>query len=296
MSKSSCAIMFVDISGSTQMYDQLGDEVAKETIDKCLSLLGDIVVTHNGVVVKSIGDELMCRFENAAEAVLAAINSQIDIGDLEFTGGVSQINIRAAVHFGEVIVDSDDIFGDAVNVAARMTGISRSGQIVTTESTVNDLPEELRSRTRQIDLVKVKGKQEKLAVYEVLWEQQDRITKISTDLLSRTEGAKNSLTLTHRDKTVELGDVKKPVTIGRNSDCSFVVDTPLASRVHASIELRRGKYVITDQGTNGTYLSTDSGQKIYLRREEFILHGQGKLSLGKPLDKCEDDDLVYFDC
>jgi class 3 adenylate cyclase len=251
MNKTNCAIMFVDIGGSTQLYDQLGDEVAKETIDKCLALLSDIVVAQQGVVVKTIGDELMCRFDTAAEAILAAIASQTDIGRLEITA-MPYIAIRAAVHFGEVIVDSDDIFGDAVNIAARMTGISRTGQIVTTESTVKVLPEELRSRTRQIDLVKVKGKQEKLAVYEVLWEQEERVTKISTDLLSRTEGTKNALTLSHGSDSLELADLKKPITIGRSAKCTFVVDTPLASREHALIELRRGKYVITDQGTNGT--------------------------------------------
>ena len=60
MNKTSCTIMFVDISGSTQIYEQLGDEVAKQTIDKCLAQISDIVVAHQGTVVKSIGDELMC--------------------------------------------------------------------------------------------------------------------------------------------------------------------------------------------------------------------------------------------
>jgi class 3 adenylate cyclase len=55
MNKTNCAIMFVDISGSTQLYDQLGDELAKEAIDKCLALLSDIVAAQQGVVVKTIG-------------------------------------------------------------------------------------------------------------------------------------------------------------------------------------------------------------------------------------------------
>ena len=295
MNKTSCAIMFVDISGSTQIYEQLGDEIAKQSIDKCLAQISDIVVAQQGIVVKSIGDELMCRFESPADAILAAISSQVEVGTLKFTG-LAHIAIRAAVHFGEVIEDSNDIFGDAVNVAARMTGISRAGQILTTESTFNDLPEELRSQTRQIDLLHVKGKQEKLAVYEVLWEQQDRITKISTDLLSRMEELETVLTLSHRNESKELSNLKKPVTVGRSRDCGFVVDTALASREHVLIEQRRGKFVITDQGTNGTYIVTHSGQEVYLRREEFILHGKGKFSLGKPLTECEDADLVFYEC
>ena len=295
MNKTSCTIMFVDISGSTQIYELLGDEVAKQTIDKCLAQISDIVVAHQGTVVKSIGDELMCRFDTAAEAILAAISSQVEVGTLNFTG-LTHMAIRAAVHFGEVIEDSDDIFGDAVNVAARMTGISRAGQILTTESTVNDLPDELRSQTRQIDLTHVKGKQEKLAVYEVMWEQQDRITKISTDLLSRSEETESVLLLSHRGQSLELGNLQAPVTIGRSENCTFRVDTALASREHALIEQRRGNFVITDQGTNGTYIETHSGQEVYLRREDFILHGKGKFSLGKPLIDCEDADLIFYEC
>ena len=99
MNKTSCTIMFVDISGSTQIYEQLGDEVAKQTIDKCLAQISDIVVAHQGTVVKSIGDELMCRFDTAAEAVLAAISSQVEVGTLNFTG-LTHMAIRPAVHFG----------------------------------------------------------------------------------------------------------------------------------------------------------------------------------------------------
>ena len=104
------------------------------------------------------------------------------------------------------------------------------------------------------------------------------------------------LTLSHRSESKELSNLKIPVTIGRSDGCGFVVDTALASREHALIEQRRGKFVITDQGTNGTYIATHSGQEVYLRREEFILHGKGKFSLGKPLTDCEDDDFVFYEC
>ena len=84
--------MFVDISGSTQMYEKLGDEVAKKTIDKCLAQLSDIVVAQNGCVIKSIGDELMCRFDSADAAIKAAETCQIEVGAMTFTG-ISRISI-----------------------------------------------------------------------------------------------------------------------------------------------------------------------------------------------------------
>jgi len=287
--------MFVDISGSTQMYEKLGDEVAKKAIDKCLAQLSDIVVAHNGYVIKSIGDELMCRFDSADAAINAAVACQVEIGALTFTG-LSRISIRAAVHIGQVIEDDNDIFGDAVNVAARMTGISRAGQILTTEDTVKALSENLGVDVRQIDLAQVKGKEDKIPVYEVLWEKHDRVTRISNDLLARMQESDMNLKLIHDMDSFMMSNRQKTAKIGRSEDCDFIVDTVLASRVHAIIELRRGKFIITDQGTNGTYVGTNSGQEIYLRREEFILHGKGKISLGQPFRECDEAELIYYEC
>ena len=287
--------MFVDISGSTQMYEKLGDEIAKQAIDKCLAQLSDIVVAQNGSVIKSIGDELMCRFDNADEAIEAAVACQVEVGTMTFTG-LARISIRAAVHFGQVIEDENDIFGDAVNVAARMTGISRAGQILTTEDTVNAISENLGATVRQIDLAQVKGKEERIPVYEVLWERQDRVTRISNDLLARMQESDMHLKLTHGEDSLDMSNQQKTAKIGRSKDCDFIVDTALASRVHAIVELRRGKFFISDQGTNGTYVSTNSGQEVYLRREEFILHGKGKISLGQPFAECGEAELIYFEC
>lgn len=287
--------MFVDISGSTQMYEKLGDEIAKQAIDKCLAQLSDIVVAHNGSVIKSIGDELMCRFDNADAAIGAAVACQVEVGTMTFTG-LARISIRAAVHFGQVIEDENDIFGDAVNVAARMTGISRAGQILTTQDTVNAISDNLGATVRQIDLAQVKGKEDRIPVYEVLWERQDRVTKISNDLLARMQESDMHLKLTHGADSLDMSNQQKTAKIGRSEDCDFIVDTALASRVHAIVELRRGKFFISDQGTNGTYVSTNSGQEVYLRREEFILHGKGKISLGQPFAECGEAELIYFEC
>lgn len=142
MRKASCAIMFADVSGSTRLYDDHGNEVAKKIIDTCLGCLQVITETHQGVVIKKIGDELMCRFDNVAAAISAARLSQAEFQSLQVDENI-KLSIRAGIHFGEVIEDENDIFGDAVNVAARMAGIAKSGQIITTQSSVDELPAEM---------------------------------------------------------------------------------------------------------------------------------------------------------
>jgi class 3 adenylate cyclase len=295
MQKTSCAIMFADISGSTRLYEQMGDDVAKKLIDRCLGHLQVVTEAHNGTVIKKIGDELMCRFESAESAVASARVSQFEIKSLQALEK-TPLSIRAGVHYGEVIEDEDDIFGDAVNIAARMAGIAKGGQIITTADTVDALSAGLASEVRQVDITRVKGKQEKLAVYEVLWEKSSEVTRVATELLSRSVEKPVKLRLSSGDRVCELGSEIESISIGRDDACDLVVNTALASRRHAICELRRGKFVIVDQGTNGTYVSMAGGGEVYLRREELVLRGKGAISLGKPVAEADPAELIEFEC
>ncbi len=295
MQKSSCAIMFADISGSTRLYDQLGDDIAKQCIGKCLDHLTAITEAHKGIVIKTIGDEVMCRFDSADAAVTAAQFSQLEIQSLQLQAN-TRVMIRAGIHFGGVIEENDDIFGDAVNVAARMTGIARGGQIITTEETVGKLSAALSSQTRQVDLTRVKGKQEKIAVYEVLWEQNDEVTRMATQLLSRKQDITLQLELRYGSTLCTLSDENAAISIGRGEDCDLQTTASLASRKHARCELRRGKFIITDQSTNGTYITPNHGDEVYLRREELILQGRGSISLGNPASESDTSEFIYYHC
>ena len=179
-----------------------------------------IVETHGGIVIKEIGDELMCRFDSADSAVSAARLAQTEIGNLKLLAG-SPLSIRAGIHFGEVIEDEDDIFGDAVNVAARMAGIARGGQIIA--DTVDRLSPEQSAQARQVDLTRVKGKQEKLAVYEVVWEQAGDVTRVATELLSRSVAKPARLVLSRAELRIEVDSESEPVSIGRDESCDLVV-------------------------------------------------------------------------
>jgi len=287
--------MFADVSGSTMLYDQMGDEVAKGAIDRCLAHLQEVVEVSQGVVIQKIGDELMCRFDTAEQGIRAAKAVQSEASNLPVLDDI-KLSIRVGLHYGLVIEDDNDIFGDAVNVAARMAGIAKGGQVITTFDTVNALPDELADQVRQIDLTHVKGKPEKLEVYEVIWEQNGDFTRVASQLLSRAKTGLMKLIIKFRAHHIELSSESRTITFGRDSSCDLVVDTALASRKHVSIELRRGKFVLTDQGTNGTYVSFLGKEEIYLRREELILQGTGQVSLGQPVAETEKSNLIQFEC
>lgn len=255
-----------------------------------------ITESQHGVVIKKIGDELMCRFETAAQAISSATISQTEIQSIQVDGAI-KLSIRAGIHFGKVIEDDNDIFGDAVNVAARIAGIAKAGQILTTEDTYQQLPSDISQHIRQIDFTRVKGKQDRLAIYEVVWEQPAQVTKMATQLLDRTIKHKSKLELKlGHGEWVALENENNSLSIGRDEECDLKVDSVLASRKHAVCEMRRGKFIIIDQSTNGTYVTDMLDRNIYLRRENLILQGTGIISLGNPATEVEASLLIHYKC
>lgn len=295
MTQPKLAVLFADISGSTSLYERLGDIDARRQIAACLSTITEQVARHAGVVVKTIGDELMCTFADAECAVRAAIGmNSVLVGDNQSaTDGPVDLSIRVGLHFGPVIREQGDVFGDTVNVAARMAGLAKGGQIITTEPTVKNLSPVLRATTRLFDHAPVKGKKGEITIYEVIWQQEDATNLASSVLASPSPAGK--LVLRYKQKEVQLDYQCPSASLGRSEPCDIIVNSERASRRHARIECRRGKYIIVDQSTNGTYVRFTDDEQIFLRWEEMPLKGQGMISLGLPFDK-DPQDIVHFVC
>jgi adenylate cyclase len=294
MTTTICTIVFIDVDEAHKIYASLGNQIARQSIDQFLAKVRLTIDLHRGIVVKTIGEGLMCRFESADEAVKAVTLIQASSGPVDLVGHPG-FRLRIGLHQGNVIEDDDDIFGDSVNVAARMRDFARSGQTIITADTVDVLSDEIQKRIRQIDLTHVKGKKEKMALFEVLWEFKEEVTRQTTHLLSKIN-FQGLLMLSHLDNKFVMKDDYESILLGRGESCQFVIKTELASREHAVIEVRRGKFVLIDQGSNGTFVKTESGREVYLRREAFVLHARGQISLGKPFKKCIDAELTYFKC
>src|SRR5689334_18180760 len=133
------AILFADVSGSTALYELLGDKPAAKAIDACLGALKEVIETRGGEVVKTIGDELMVVFNSAAAACEAAREMQHRMAAWPPISG-AKLAIRIGFHHGLVLEDKGDFWGDGVNTAARLAGLAKAGQILTTGATANALP------------------------------------------------------------------------------------------------------------------------------------------------------------
>ena len=291
--QSSYTVMFIDFVGSTRLYDLLGNLEANATVDQVMSLVASLVEQGQGTVIKTIGDELMCCFEKADDAINTACRIQSRVDDLPPRGEFN-IAVRIGLHYGEaLIMDDGDLYGDAVNVAARMAGLSRARQIIFSMQTMNQLAPALKMQSRILDHVSVKGKKDKITICQMLWEPLDAtFMSPEIELFEDDEGdSECRLHYNHREYRVCADE--PCLMLGRGEQCDLVIDADHASRSHARIEYRRGKYVLVDQSTNGTFVTLADGREVYLRREEMTLWGEGTISIGTLRDK-HSRSTVYF--
>jgi adenylate cyclase len=246
------AMLFADVAGSTRLYDTLGDTIAKSLVDECIHMMRTIVARYGGRVVKTIGDEVMCVLPDADNACLAAMDMQLRISAMPASSGVQRA-IRAGSHAGPVIEENNDVFGDSVNLAARMAGLAEAMQIITTQATVEQLSPLLRNSTRSIAALSVKGKLDDIAVCEVIWQAGDELTMVKPSIAQQAIASR--LQLRHGTTELVLDLANASVVLGRDTSCQIEILDRMASRQHARIERRSDKFFLVDQSTNGTFVS-----------------------------------------
>jgi class 3 adenylate cyclase len=288
-----CAIMFADIVGSTHLYRQLGDRKAEQLISTVLARMSDITMLHQGSVIKTIGDEIMCRFPNPINATLAAIEMQEET--VVTADNLQPLAIRIGVHFGNIISKNGDIYGDAVNVAARVAGIAKAKQIITTEYFTLHLNDALSYKTRFFDHIQLKGIDKKIKIHQIVWEDSDATNLVrygDTSLLLQ-EKISIVLKFANQEKTYRYQDINSTLSIGRDPTCDININARFVSRLHLILAPRRGKFVIIDHSSNGTYINFKLQNELFIRREELPLIGEGYMSLGESYQQYNTSNLYF---
>jgi class 3 adenylate cyclase len=132
------AFMFTDLSGSTGLYQRVGQARAFRLVQDHFRLLGLAIARNRGAVVKTIGDAVMATFATPTDALAAALDIQRDIRKLEVPEGVDPARlVKIGIHQGPCVAvtlnDRLDYFGTTVNTAARIEPKARGGEIVASQ-------------------------------------------------------------------------------------------------------------------------------------------------------------------
>ncbi|HQW09649.1 MAG TPA: adenylate/guanylate cyclase domain-containing protein [Steroidobacteraceae bacterium] len=277
------AILFADVVGSTRLFEELGDVRARDMIATCIDVMRTATERYNGTVIKTMGDEVMSTFPSADEALNAAAQMQQQItvnAHLKYDG--HPVAIRIGCHFGPVVLENRDVFGATVHTANRMTSQAKAGQIMTTATTVEQLSPEWRAAVRQIDIAMLKGQGNEVTLYEVLWQTEDVTSMIPAIALAGRESRRAvRLRLRTQEQEFVLDEQRPHASLGRAEDNDLVVKGNLISRLHARIEVSRGKFVLIDQSTNGTFVQSAGGEESFVRRDSMQIKGEGLIGLGR---------------
>jgi adenylate cyclase len=276
-----CTVLFVDVCGSTTLFDTLGNTRAHAVIAKTLAVLSQAATRHVGTIVKTIGDEVMCTFASARDAAEAAVDMQRSVKQAVANGeiDIKSLSVRVGFHSGPVISHAADVFGDCVNVAARVIAHAKPGQILVAKQTLRLLPNATGAGVRFVGSTAVKGKQGLVELFELIWDY-DNLTMMPQNAI-KTGPGNTRATARFGQVAIEVGFNRPVIRMGRGPENELVVPDPLASRVHAKLEYRRDRVVLVDQSLNGTYLQMQGKSELMLRRDEIALEGTGLISLGK---------------
>ena len=272
------SVLFADIAQSTALFEKYGDDQARSAISTVLNTLVEISKKYHGVLIKTIGDEIMCTFPSPKLATDAAIAMQMSVSG-NFVLGTHPIGVRIGFHHGKVIEENNDIYGDTVNVAARMASFAKKGQIITNSSTFKTTDDNL-TKFRSLGKTKIKGKLLSVKIIEIFWHNDDsQVTRVSSALDLTLPDTNYKMMLDVNGRQICMTENSPVKVVGRGEECDIQILAPMASRIHAEIMFSDGNFKIIDQSTNGTWLEM-GGNSLRLHRDKTVLLGKGKISLG----------------
>jgi adenylate cyclase len=281
-------VVFADLTGSTGVFEKLGNAKAAQSITRLTQWIGQICERHRGDVVKSLGDGVLILFKESRDAIEAAIELQkIHYARILHWPLPLKMRLQIGMARGDVVRQDGDCYGDAVNVASRLSDLSGSEQILVSESVIRQLPETYTVRSRSLGPMLIRGRTESCIVHRVEWQDEvlsEVFTMPARLMPSITDNQLINLVcieLSWLDLNATFTTAELPLYLGRDADAQFIVQDPRVSRRHAMIDWRAGKFYLKDISSYGTWVKFSNGDSIIpLRRQDCVLLHNGTMALG----------------
>jgi len=286
MKRRLAAIVHADLAGFTRMMEGAETRTFRHLKSAQVEVWRPAIDAGNGRLVGTAGDAMLAEFGSAVTAVAAAIDIQERMARFNGTLDPDQrMLFRIGVHLGEVIIDDEDqnIFGDGVNLAARIQALAEPGGIAVSRA-VRDLVE-LRIEYAFVDggEQKLKNVSRPVQIFHVRTAESEvpvgTTTRMVPHVTLRFEGGDSTKTKYTFEITLQkLMSHAEGMVIGRAADqCDLVVAHPTVSRRHARLRVAGEAVQVEDLGsTNGTTID----DRPLRAGEPAALHADNKLRLG----------------
>ncbi|WP_424987427.1 adenylate/guanylate cyclase domain-containing protein [Microbulbifer sp. S227A] len=278
-------VLISDITGSTQLYETASNRAALEQVSKVLARMRQIIEGTGGECVKSQGDDVLSFFdtsEQAFQAAWAMLNESWPAG----------LSVHVGTYFGEILNHENDIYGSAVNTAARLSSLAKPGEILVGDRSYDDLSPESKDRMLMIGEIQLRGKSTPTRVYSCSVTELSEQTVIFGGASQERARGTELADLHLNGQTWQISEGES-LTLGRSAECDIVLKPAWVSRKHAALSIRRGQLEFTDHSSSGSLVRMADGSEVALHRRATLLHGSGAIYLG-PRTHAGDDCCIRF--
>ncbi|MBG9386952.1 adenylate/guanylate cyclase domain-containing protein [Caenimonas aquaedulcis] len=285
----STTVVFADLTGSTGVFEALGNSLATQAITTLTHWIGSVCIAHGGRVVKTLGDGVLAVFPDGSSAIHAVVELQrIHNQRLQEWPNNLRMRLQVGVASGEVIEVDGDCYGDAVNVASRLSDLSGADQIWATDTVISQVDDPGPGvRFLSLGAIQIRGKTEPRVVYRADWQEDSETVNLTAPAaLEHLQPAKKkeaAIEFCWLDQRATFASTQMPVHLGRVEEAEFVVNDQRVSRLHVRVDWKNGGFVLTDLSSYGTWVRFQGSlSEVALRRGECLLHADGELALGAP--------------
>ena len=267
-------VLFVDVCTCGPGVIDTGAWMALDVIGRTLDTHAPIVKSSHGQVVRSTGDDLLCTFKEPGDAARATQS-------MLFASREAAVPIRIGVHFGTYISAHGDVYGDTVNIAARLKQLATDNEALVSDAFRERLNYRVREDLIPFDHQRLRGCAEATRLFRIVppgdnttgmhLDEADDETTVARIPLEVRIGVGNSHYV--------LDAHRSQLAIGRREGADIKLSHSRISRAHAKIVVRDGSAELIDSSTHGTWL-TVQGQDVLVRRERMRLIGHGAIGFG----------------
>lgn len=267
------AVLFADITGSTPLYQSVGNAVAAEIVNARLAEMTQIVAQHQGTFVKASGDDVLCWFTDAGQALSAALA-------MLKPARSTDLDVHAGVQWGAFVYRDGDIYGDCVNTAARLCSLAKPKEVLLGEQCFQRLRPQQTDMLTEVSPLQLKGRRETSRLYSLQVATTDATTRFALDQ-TPVDRPENDAVILFGGQEWHITEGQS-LSIGRADVNAVVVPVPSVSRQHATITMTNGLVEFADHSSAGSYVMAPSGEEFAVFRKTVALSGNGDISLAGP--------------
>lgn len=287
-------VLWARVAGTARLFDKLGGAEALHALDRCLKRISRGVDGFRGHVVRTTRDEIIATFPDVDDACLAAMAVQTRITDLPPVSGI-QLAARIAFAQGGAGDHAGELASEVFTATERLLDLARPGQILISGETRAKLSPALQAATALVDEPVASALPPSQQVFEVGWAQAVAAPALGVSTLVLTPTDRELHLCLRYGNSVKVVDKAHPrLLMGRDGACDLTIRDRRASRHHARIERRGELFVLSDQSTNGTFVTVAGEPELFVRREEFVLHHSGIIAFASSAHN-RDADVAEFE-